>query len=483
MRNHDRALSRNVFCVREALHQQNIGLEISGQFRSLSFSYMCLINHVLIIIYLFIDSSDCADHSQPILRQLRQAITSLNLFDDKPTIVDTKQKEVLSTWLFLSLLISTMIVTTFYISLISYSSNVVVRISSLSKYQRLSRLGLNSFRCPCTEISVQYKDFVSIEATFHQVCDSDFVEKPWIYGLFLDATWYFYNVADIRSRGAAYFGLLSALCELSKTTISNSLNRFLEETFVNTVMLSESEFHSQVNASIDMFEKNTPIEFAAVLRILNRLTHASTFASALMLNWEWVSPTHTTFQSLQTRPVEHSLGCSCGTRNDCIKRGGLYEYSVDSTIWLIPGFVIGCSSIETVLESTLECFYNQSCIDTLLEHGAIVVRWMGTPMNVTALNPDLASRFQQNTSMREMVGLLFVEEWQKNVYYETFYKKCAPVQCSYSYETRNEILYIATTMLSIYGGATAILRLVVPYFVSLIMYFVQRRTLTIKPSA
>ena len=391
---------------------------------------------------------------------------------------------MISTWLYLSLLISTIIFATAYISLISYSSTVVVRISSLSKYEKLLRLGLNSFRCPCTKISVPYKDFVSIEATFHQVCDSDFVNQPWIYDLFDFGGWRWFEVFDIRIRGAAYFGLLSSLCRMSKTAIANALSQYLSETFVNTDMLTESEFHSRINASIDLFEKTTAAQFATVLRILNQLTHASTFVSTYLLNWEWQPPIHETLHRLQTLPATYHVGCSCGTRSDCARNAEIFNLYTSSSIWIIPGFFVGCSSVATLLQSTLECFYNQSCIETLIIYARDT--FWGISMSsaeVTALDPDNVSRYTPNTTIQEIVEILFVEKWQKSVSYTAFYQACAPIQCSYSYEKRNDILYISATILSIYGGATAILRLVVPYFVSLSMHIVHHRMPTIRPSA
>jgi hypothetical protein len=51
---------------------------------------------------------------------------------------------------------------------------------SLSTYMNLESLYSNTLICPCSNMVIPYQTFVSMSATFHQVCSSDFISNSWI---------------------------------------------------------------------------------------------------------------------------------------------------------------------------------------------------------------------------------------------------------------------------------------------------------------
>ena len=55
------------------------------------------------------------------------------------------------------------------------------------------------------------------------------------------------------------------------------------------------------------------------------------------------------------------------------------------------------------------------------------------------------SRYQLNTTVRELVSKLFIEEWSTQVSYDRYFNQCAPSFCSYSYIDNAYPLYVATT--------------------------------------
>ena len=55
-----------------------------------------------------------------------------------------------------------------------------------------------------------------------------------------------------------------------------------------------------------------------------------------------------------------------------------------------------------------------------------------------------------------------VEQWNSTGFYDRYYNECQPIQCSYTIETRNSRIYIATSLFGIFGGLITVLRCVVP---------------------
>jgi hypothetical protein len=125
----------------------------------------------------------------------------------------------------------------------------------------------------------------------------------------------------------------------------------------------------------------------------------------------------------------------------------------------VPGF---CYVIESLLQSTLECFFNQQCIDQL--QGYISP---SSSMMVTALDLSLPSLYSTNSTIQELVDSLMIEQWNVSVNYEKYYNECRPIQCIYTFETRNDLIYIVTTLFAIAGGLTTVLKFILPRLMKL----------------
>ena len=64
-----------------------------------------------------------------------------------------------------------------------------------------------------------------------------------------------------------------------------------------------------------------------------------------------------------------------------------------------------------------------------------------------------------------MVEKLMVENWSKNVSYESYYSGCAPLYCTYSVTQRRNIVFIITILLGLFGGLNTALKLLAPVFI------------------
>ncbi|CAF1538737.1 unnamed protein product, partial [Adineta steineri] len=86
-------------------------------------------------------------------------------------------------------------------------------------------------------------------------------------------------------------------------------------------------------------------------------------------------------------------------------------------------------------------------------------------MNVSALDKLLLVRFMENSTVQEMMDELMIETWNSSIMYESYYNECQPSQCSYTVDTKNDAIYIITTLIGLVGGLITVLKLMVPRIV------------------
>ena len=120
--------------------------------------------------------------------------------------------------------------------------------------------------------------------------------------------------------------------------------------------------------------------------------------------------------------------------------------------------------MEALLQSTLECFYNQTCLDILQSNISST-----HSMNATALDSSLPSQYHPKSRVQEHVDQLMVEQWMKSAAFEKYYAECQPSQCTYSHETKNSAVYIITTIVGLVGGLVTVLKLAAPRLIKLCM--------------
>ena len=373
-------------------------------------------------------------------------LTSLNLFSNRSTNINIIHNQRISTRVFLVLIIIGLLGISYYTL---NSKKISMEQISIDSPKRNS----TDSHCACRSIAVPYRYFIRIENRFHQVCESDFVDEKWIDFLFVDGRWRDYERIDFRSRGAAYFDVLSEFCQMSKVIVNRSIEQFLDEVFISSTILSESELNLQMTAIGNRLKINTQTEFTRELQLLRDFSHGNTYMSGYFLNWYLWLNYDLDNVTIPTNVITLENGCSCGTRKDCITNSTIESFQ-------IPGWNIGCSVVETLLSSTFECFYNQTCVDLLNYY---IHPKNSTKINVTAMNSSVPSRFHARTLIANIVNELFIEKWQINVSYASFYKQCNPTSCTYLKFKRHDLIYIISTILSLLSALTTILKIIIPY--------------------
>jgi hypothetical protein len=335
-----------------------------------------------------------------------------------------------------------------------------IKISSLKEFERLQNLrGFTTVECPCTEISFDRATFYQLEPIFHQVCSSDLIDTNWLNILF---TSYQNQIpSEINSftftgTAFAYFQSLRIMCGLTKQAVIDAQDLFLATQVVSAYMLDYDLFQGQTDAALTSFNSTLSNSFVHTLNMLLGMAQGNGLVSGYSTNWGVFLPNMTKDATIYTKARIYGE-CNCATSATCTQSSQPY----------VPGFVVACLPLESFLQSTFECLYNQSCIDTISSY----VNTSNIPRALNKTN----SRFPSYLVANEIVQEMFIESWSFNVSYDNFFQQCHPTSCSYTLIRRYNPLYVATTIVSLYGGLTVLLKLIIPLAVAHIHAFIRRR--------
>ena len=178
--------------------------------------------------------------------------------------------------------------------------------------------------------------------------------------------------------------------------------------------------------------------------------------------------------------------CICATNFNCqmaVTVFGWQEYpggGIDyNTPYLVPGMTTGCFTIDSLLLSTLECFYLDSCLSNLyfIINATFDVfntdfTWFQSRLLVY---DQESSRFPPNTTLLVIARAIMIEQWNSSVSFDLYYKGCAPIYCTYSYTTRAfNFIEILIKLVSMTGGLTIVLRLITPRLVELVFKLLRK---------
>jgi hypothetical protein len=139
----------------------------------------------------------------------------------------------------------------------------------------------------------------------------------------------------------------------------------------------------------------------------------------------------------------------------------------------VPGFLVGCSPLESLLQSTLECLYSVTCITGLINPNQQYLNKNIHPLDATLSSPYV--------TVQSLMNELMVDRWERIISYEHYYATCAPTLCTYvNTEPANKI-YIITTIIGFFGGLAIALHTIVPVLVKFGRYLIMCRRQRIEP--
>jgi hypothetical protein len=370
------------------------------------------------------------------------------------------QNERISTRVFIILLTIILTILLLYTSLESVTKTVNIKSPTLAQYSKLYATYPQTLTCPCTQISINYGKFLHVEYSFHQVCNSIFVTENWInYLATLEGPDTVYN-DDFRYSGTFTFQALSALCDLVNRTLSDSLTRFYSSQYVSAFVTPSELFQSQGQSLLLQFISTATNEFLLSIDMIRGITQSNSLLSALFSNYYLYKLSGYLYVGFT--PQNYG-DCACYFSATCVEGYRIYDNTGSIVLYTVPGLYFGCYMIESLLQSTLECFYSQTCIHQLRSYLVSTSR-----ITITALNSSLPTQYFINSTIEELLDHLMVEQWNSSQLYDSYYNECQPAQCTYTHQAKNSIIYIVTTLIGLVGGLITVLKLVVPRLIKFI---------------
>jgi hypothetical protein len=290
------------------------------------------------------------------------------------------------------------------------------------------------------------------------MCSSDLVSESWVNSLgdyfefivtmFASSA---NNQLDFVLHGSSQFLLLKVLCNQAKQTINNSLQQFLNQTFVTTQTISKNLFELQATTLIEDWKVVTIKNFLRTLKFIRVTQHGNHLAAAYTNSRFYVKTMLN--KSLVNSSVYYDQ-CNCMLSESCHSPMGIFVSGIASLHEFdIPGFFMGCFRLEALLSSTLECFYNQTCIDLVTGKFPIpAFRPKFTALNATHNSP--------NESIDSIARQSFVEKWSNYSSFNNYYMACAPRSCTYEYIRRRKLVSLVTSIISMFGSLATGLKII-----------------------
>ncbi|CAF1374485.1 unnamed protein product [Rotaria sp. Silwood1] len=279
------------------------------------------------------------------IRLILRRFSQLNLFSSNSSNQNNEREshdQLLAIRIFLIVFIVSIIILTTYSSQVQLTKTVIISNPSIEQYFSLYKIHSETISCPCENIAIQRKTFISLQATFHQVCQS-----------------------------SSIFGTILSLCQLSFMTVNDGLIDFNAASFVSVKVISEKELLMQSESLIDVFISTSENIFINTLQLVRDTTYANSLLSGFDTSTTVeLFPINETLIKVRLLPRQYNLSTSCTCYNDptCIEPAGIYSNeSIMSLIYEIPGIYVACYMVEATLKSNLAFLYNQSEIDKFRE--------------------------------------------------------------------------------------------------------------------
>jgi len=427
--------------------------------------------------YLTVLAIPIAARVRNVLLKIKQYIIKLNLFDDYSRDPLRIHRDRIATRLYVLFLTVTVSVLIMYTSISIQTISKTIQSPSQELYEVLQEQYPHTLRCPCSVVSIPYKELIEVIPIYHQLCSSDFVQ-PWWYESIIS-----YEGASTESHliytGSSHFRTLAMFCEIANLTIVAVTHRFSSMMFTNAQVVTAELFDSQMNTLIDTLLKSTQAEFLYTMSLINAVLQANQYVSIWETNVILRQRDFSRLDPLMLEPLriiafsttsetESGQICYCVRNAACNLTSILDEFSV--TIEGVRS--ASCSILDSVLESTLTCWYSKTCFNEVRD----IFSSFQIPItkNATLLDPRLPSRFPPDTPIRMIVNEIMVERWNRSVSYGNFYQNCRPTYCSFTYEARNYIVYIITTVIGLFDGFSIIFKFLSPVFVKIFFKCIHR---------
>lgn len=276
---------------------------------------------------------------------------------------------------------------------------------------------------------------------------------------------------DVRTIASSYAQFLQSFCKYSHSSEHAYLTIQLAAPLVTPNALSSDAFQFSIDQVVNTIRTEGAMFGVSILYIIKEGMTGSQLISGLGTNaMVYVSQYSANMATFFVNRYEMEDGtmCSCFPSIQCIMPASLYTDPAKSTITVnrlrdnnirVSGMRTACYPIDGVLASTLECYFDPNCIQTLVS-------------NATQFKPLNASKLihsSPTTTIQELVSNLMIENLVINYSERMYYTQCAPKLCSYSYTHGNTVLYFITMIIGLFGGYNTVLQIFIPLIVGWIV--------------
>ena len=420
--------------------------------------------------------------------QLITLISKLNLYSDEENLPLADQH--LSTRLYIIFLSVALFILILFSGFSLQTFLVTVNAPSLIDFEHLTTKYPLTLSCACSQTTIPYKEFLTFRPQYHQVCSSGFTTEEWISSLFNVAI-NDYHPLDFRVIASAQFQVLASLCRTIDQFVSDAIQQSSSSFLITKQTLSRAAFDIQVAARVDALKANTLVDFYRIDQLVSTMIFENRLVSALRTNFYMKSEPnfehYGSFSSIYSHkrnlsllPTDNREDCSCEYTLDCTFPSGFYNSSEKTPldeifqsdqlpIFLIPGMQTGCLPRQSLLQSTLECFFDQVCLNTIIAFvGALRTI---SPLNATAV----PSRFPPTMTVGSILDEMMIESWHNTSIFADYFRTCAPSVCSYSYSQRWSFVYMVTILVGLIGGLNAAFLVIAPLIVTLVIRRLQTK--------
>ena len=406
-----------------------------------------------------------------LLRRIRSEIIELNLFrtrDERNNLYDLQTSKI-ATRAFLVVTTLCVMILSIYTTAMIRSQTIVIQDPSQTTFKDLQSKYSNTLKCPCNRIAIKFESFTHLYPRYHSVCSSQFISSAWIDSV-SSSNWMdqLFDWRDFRVNGPIFFNALSTYCNLIQFTVMNYWFVFKQAFLITEYVLSDTQLMIRGTNVLNQFKSDTLTGFRRVLLIIQFQT--STLLAIGSQNYGFLPLMLTDSNApmeLYTQPFMFG-NCSCALNDVCPTQIGFFNFSMETALssreslnstYDIPQLFFGCFAMQFTPQSSLQCFFNQSCLDTI--QSKII---SPKSINISILRSN-HSRFRPETPIIELINELMIEDWGESIDYSAYFTQCQPKQCTYTINSRSSVSFIVAFVIGLFGGVVAVLKLVVPIIV------------------
>ena len=413
--------------------------------------------------------------------KVRTFLLTLNLFARRNSETGVVRKQILSTRLYIGCLVIFTLILVLATGVDVRMRTTNIAMPTISQFENLFEAGKLPRSCPCSQLAIPYSEFLSLIPTFHQICSSKLISDDWLDRLgYSGTTRPIYYYLDVRSYGLDMFRTLQTFCSLANSTVTDAMTNFLANDWVSNQVWPRQQFQEQIQAFIIDFQSTMKNTFKQELNMAHEANQGNQLLSSRVSNFFFDGTFNNDSHLISVRTYMGTIlsttdmlpTCSC-LLNTCSQPLGFFNTSNNGqTVALIveiPGMYSACYALDGFRLSTLECWFNETCIEIVISH---LTPYPVEPQ-IDLLNSSMLIQFSPITTIGDIVDVLMIEEWTNMINYEMYYKTCKPLTCTYTSYHRFDWVYIITVLAAVFGGLCVALRVICPFLINL--YFSCRR--------